>query len=271
MTLCSLILVPLKSPSWVLSSGFQFPFLQGCWSPSTLTIQRTMPQPQRLPPNVWAIHTHLETKHVTFIPSILTMAHLTSFNPYATSPNFWLAKKPNGFFPCRTWPPVLAPTSASTPVASHRPMSRWCPMIRTEGRSGPWRQNGQGVAKWCTPALDPFKVGACWSGGRWLWERGRILFEVALVGLVEKYSSNFPQFLRGMIAACFNRWPFGVSRNSEFVHNFTDSFLLLQNFIYTPNISLLTALFCHMKFTSHLWVLKKVWLDLFPISLVKIG
>jgi hypothetical protein len=26
-----------------------------------------------------------------------------------------------------------------------------------------------------------------------------------------------------------------------------------------------------MKFTSHLWVLKKVWLDLFPISLVKIG
>ena len=66
---------------------------------------------------------------------------------------------------------------------------------------------------------------------------GRILFEVALVGLVEKYSSKFPQFLRGMIAACFNRWPFGVSRNSEFVHNFTDCFLLLQNFIYTPNIS----------------------------------
>ena len=138
-----------------------------------------------------------------------------------------------------------------------------------EGRSGPWRQTGQGVAKWCTPALDPFKVGACWSGGRWLWERGRILFEVALVGLVEKYSSNFPQFLRGMIAACFNRWPFGVSRNSEFVHpsvsgcfptsqTVSSCFILLQNFIYTPNISplLLTALFCHMKFTSHLWVQK---------------
>lgn len=137
----------------------------------------------------------------------------------------WPKKHQNGFFPCRTWPPVLAPTSASTPVASHRPTSRWCPspMRRTEGRSRSWRQNGQGVAKWCTPALDPCKVGVFLERWKMVVGKmgkglGRILFEVALVGLVEKYSSKFPQFLRGMIAACFNRWPFGVSRNSEFVH-----------------------------------------------------